>query len=201
MSQDNITDLLNKWLTGDEKARNELFDLVYDDLRVMAKRYLARENPGHTLRPTALVNEAYLKVQAYNAKEWESRAHFYALFSRVMRHILVDHARHKLTQKGGADLKRVSLDEVGEVSERDYVTLIELNTLLDRLSKHDVLASSVFDLKHFTGLTADEIADVLEINLTKVNRSLKYAKLWLQRELKSTEDGLASMEHLQEPAL
>jgi RNA polymerase sigma factor (TIGR02999 family) len=200
VAQDNITDLLNKWLTGDEKARNELFDIVYDNLRVMAQRYMARESPGHTLRPTALVNEAYMKVQAYDAKQWQSRAHFYAIFARSMRQVLVDHARAKLTEKRGGDLKRVPLDEIGAVPDKYYVTLIELDSLLDRLTQDDALASSVFHLKHFIGLTAAEIADVLEVNVTKVNRSLKYAKLWLQRELKSNEDGLTSIGYLHEPA-
>lgn len=201
MPQGDITQLLNKWLTGDEEARNELFDTVYDNLRGMAKRYMVRENPGHTLRPTALVNEAYIKVQAYKPKQWQSRAHFYAVFARTMRQILVDHARAKLTEKRGGGQQKVSLDEIGDVPDKYYVTLIELDSLLDRLTQKDALASSVFHLKHFIGLTADEISAVLEINVTKVNRSLGYAKLWLQRALKTNENGSASMEFLPEPVV
>jgi RNA polymerase sigma factor (TIGR02999 family) len=200
-SQGDITQLLNQWLSGDEAARSRLFDTVYDNLRRMAKRYMARENPGHTLRPTALVNEAYLKVQAYTPKEWQSRAHFYAVFARTMRQVLVDHARAKLTEKRGGPFQRVSLEDAGEVPDKYYVTLIELDAVLDQLTQEHPLASSVFHLKHFIGQTADEIAVVLEISVTKVNRSLRYAKLWLQRALKTEEKTTASGVYLQEPAL
>lgn len=157
MPHGDITQLLNKWLTGDEVARNELFDTVYDNLRGMAKRYMVRENPGHTLRPTALVNEAYIKIQAYKPKQWQSRAHFYAIFARTMRQILVDHARAKLTGKRGGDQQKVSLDEIGDVADKYYVTLIELDGLLDQLTHENSLASSVFHLRHFIGLTADDL--------------------------------------------
>ena len=187
-----ITNLLNKWLTGDETARNELFAVVYDNLRDMAKRYMAREKPGHTLRPTALVNEAYIKIQAYNPGRWQNRAHFYAVFARAMRQILVDHAREKSAEKRGRGLTRTSFDEVEDIPDKHYVTLLKLDDVLDQLTKEDPIASSVFHLKHFIGLTASEISAVLEINVTKVNRSLKYAKLWLQSALRSDESGSTS---------
>lgn len=199
MIRADITNLLNKWLSGDEAARNELFDVVYDNLRDMAKRYMVRERPGHTLRPTDLVNEAYLKIQAYNPSRWQSRAHFFAVFARSMRHILVDHARHRVTARGGAGLTKVSLDEIDEVPAKHYFTLIRLDGLLDQLTENDPVASSVFHLKHFTGLTAGEISAVLEINVTKVNRSLRYAKLWLQSALKTDENNSTSKESLPEP--
>lgn len=192
MTQGDITNLLNKWLSGDEAARNELFDVVYDNLRGMAKRYMAHEKPGHTLRPTALVNEAYIKVQAYNPRQWQNRAHFYAVFARAMRHILVDHARLKLAGKRGGGVTPIPLDEIGDVPDKHYVTLIKLDGLLDQLTENNPLASSVFHLKHFIGLTADEISAVLEINVTRVNRSLQYAKLWLQSVLKTDESGSTS---------
>ena len=192
MTRADITDLLNKWLTGDEAARNELFDVVYDNLRGMAKRYMIREKPGHTLRPTALVNEAYIKIQAYNPRQWENRAHFYAVFARAMRQILVDHVRGKLTDKRGGELARIPLDEIGEIPDKHYVTLIKLDGLLDQLTHEDSVASSVFHLRHFIGLTADEISAVLEINVTKVNRKLRYARLWLQSALKTGESGSTS---------
>ena len=192
MTQGEITNLLNKWLTGDEAARNELFDVVYDNLREMARRYMAREKPGHTLQPTALVNEAYIKVQAYNPQRWQNRAHFYAVFARAMRQILVDHIRGKLTERRGGSVIKIPLDETGEVPDKHYVTLLKLDGLLDQLTEADAIASSVFHLKHFIGLTAAEISAVLEINVTKVNRSLKYAKLWLQSALKTEDSGSAS---------
>ncbi len=199
MTRVDITNLLNKWLSGDEAAKNELFDVVYDNLRDMAKRYMMREKPGHTLRPTDLVNEAYIKVQAYNPRQWQNRAHFFAVFARCMRHILVDHARHKLTATGGAGLTRIPLDEIGDVPAKHYFTLIKLDGLLDQLTERHPIASSVFHLKHFMGLTADEISAVLEVNVTKVNRSLRYAKLWLQSALKTDESGLTANESLAEP--
>lgn len=198
MTRDDITNLLNKWLSGDEAARNELFDIVYDTLRDLAKRYMVREKPGHTLRPTALVNEAYLKVQAYHPGHWQNRAHFYAVFSRAMRQILVDHARGKLTDKRGGGVPPLPLDEIN-VPDKHYVTLIKLDALLDELTQTDPIASSVFHLKHFTGFTADEISAALEINVTKVNRSLRFAKLWLQKALKTHESGSTSKESLPEP--
>jgi RNA polymerase sigma-70 factor, ECF subfamily len=194
VTQADITNLLNKWLTGDEGARNELFDIVYDNLRDMARRYMVREKPGHTLRPTDLVHEAYLKIQAYNPRHWQNRAHFYAIFARAMREILVDHARGKLTEKRGRGLIRIPLDEIGDVPDKHYATLIKLDSVLDQLTQADSIASSVFHLKHFTGLTAEEISAVLEINVTKVNRSLRYAKLWLQSALKTDESGSTSKE-------
>lgn len=192
MTDAEITNLLNKWLSGDEAAKNELFDVVYDNLRAMAKRYMAREKPDHTLRPTALVNEAYLRIQAYNPGRWQSRAHFYAVFSLAMRNILVDHARGKLTERRGGGFTKVPLDEIEDVPDKHYVTLIKLDSLLDQLTEIDPIASSVFHLKHFIGLTAEEISAVLEINVTKVNRSLRYAKLWLQNALKTDDSGSTS---------
>jgi RNA polymerase sigma-70 factor, ECF subfamily len=191
-----ITNLLNQWLSGDEDARNELFDVVYDNLRDMAKRYMMREKPGHTLRPTDLVNEAYIRIQSYNPDHWQNRAHFFAVFARSMRHILVDHARQKLSSRRGGGLTKISLDDIDEVPAKHYFTLIKLDGLLDRLTEIHPIASSVFHLKHFTGLTAGEISAVLEINVTKVNRSLRYAKLWLQSELKTDENGSASNDSL-----
>lgn len=199
MTRADITKLLNKWLTGDEAARNELFDLVYDNLRAMAKRYMMREKAGHSFRPTDLVNEAYIRVQAYNPEQWQNRAHFFAVFARTMRHVLVDHARRKLSARRGGDLIKIPLDEVGDVPDKHYVTLINLDGLLDKLTEEDPIASSVFHLKHFMGLTAAEISAILEINVTKVNRSLRYAKSWLQRALRTNKDGSTSNGSLPEP--
>lgn len=194
-----ITNLLNKWLTGDEAARNEVFDLVYDSLRDMAKRYMMREKPGHTMRPTDLVNEAYIKLQSYNPGQWENRAHFFAVYARAMRNILVDHARHKLTATGGAGLTKIPIDGIIDVPDKHYVKLIKLDGVLDRLTEKDPVASSVFHLKHFIGLTAQEISGVLEINVTKVNRKMRYAKVWLQSALETDEKGSTSKRISAEP--
>jgi DNA-directed RNA polymerase specialized sigma24 family protein len=116
-----------------------------------------------------------------------------------MRQILVDHARGKLTERRGGGITNIPLDEIGDVPDKHYVTLIKLDSLLDQLTEIDAIASSVFHLKHFIGLTADEISAVLEISVTKVNRSLRYAKLWLQSALKTDESGSTSKKSLPEP--
>lgn len=183
---DDITQLLNKWLAGDNAARDELFRAVHGNLRKMAARYMARENPGHTLRSGALVNDAYIRIEGSRPKQWQNRAHFYAVFALTMRWILVDHARAKRTIRRGGAYKRVPLEDAAVLPDK-YVALLELDAVLNELSRDNPLASGVFHLKHFIGLTSSEIADVLHINVARVSRSWKYAQLWLQRALKSKE--------------
>lgn len=182
-----ITQLLNKWLAGDDEAREELFRAVHNNLRKMAARYMARENPGHTLRSGALVNDAYIRVEASRPKTWQNRAHFYAVFALTMRWTLVDHARAKRTVRRGGAYKRVPLEDAASLPDK-YVTLLGLDAVLNELSRDNPLASGVFHLKHFIGLTSAEIADVLHISVARVNRSWKYAQLWLQRALKSKDE-------------
>lgn len=179
-----ITQLLNKWLAGDDEARDELFRAVHDNLRKMAARYMARENPGHTLRSGALVNDAYIRIEASRPNKWQNRAHFYAVFALTMRWILVDHARAKRTIRRGGAYRRVPLEDAAPLPNK-YVTLLELDAVLDELSRDNPLASGVFHLKHFIGLTSSEVAEVLHIGVSRVNRSWKYAQLWLQRALKN----------------
>jgi RNA polymerase sigma factor (TIGR02999 family) len=145
---------------------------------------MARENAGHTLGPTDLVHQAYVKLHRYHPQRWQSRAHFYAIFSRAMRQILVDHARAKRTKKRGGAVQPLPLDEVGDVPDKYYQTLLDLDSLLEPLAQDNDAANSVFQLKHFGGLSSKEIAEATGMSLAKVNRSWKYAELWLQRELK-----------------
>jgi RNA polymerase sigma factor (TIGR02999 family) len=180
-----ITQLLNKWLGGDVTAEDDLFRLIHNDLRRKAKSYMGRENPGHTLGPTDLVHQAYLKLRRYHPERWQSRAHFYAVFSNAMRQTLVDHARAKRFKKRGGGVKPISLDEAGDVPDKYYQTLLDLDPLLGLLAHDNPDASNVFQLKYFGGLSSNEIAEATGMSLAKVNRSWKYAELWLQRELKS----------------
>lgn len=185
MAEGDITKLLKKWFTGDEGAANELFDLVYANLHRIAAGYMAHERRGHTLSPTALVHDAYLKMRAGRSGRWLNSAHFYAHFALNMRQILVDHARAKQTIKRGAEFQFVSLEEAGDPPGKHYATLVELNPLLDRLTQDNDQASAVFQYRHFIGLTAAETAGILKIDVSKVNLSWNYAKHWLERELQA----------------
>jgi len=149
---------------------------------------MARENPGHTFGPTDLLNQAYLKIQGYDPGRWVNRAHFFGVFGRAMRHILVDHARRRQTDVHGGAYQHIRLDDAGEVDGKYDWGLIDLDPILDRLTQKDAEASGIFHMKYFTGLTADEIAKELNISVGKVNRSLHLSKRWLQRELKRSSN-------------
>jgi len=182
-----ITRLLNKCLEGDIDAENDLFRLIHSELRRRARNYMARENPGHSMGPTDLVHQAYLKLQKYQPERWNSRAHFYATFSRAMRQILVDHARAKQTEKRGGSIQRVPLEEAGDVPDKYYQTLLDLDPLLGELAKDNPDANVVFHLEHFGGLTRDQISEVTGMSRKKVDGSWRYAERWLQRALKSKD--------------
>lgn len=185
MTDGEITRLLNKCLEGDIDAENDLFRLIHSELHRRAKSYMARENPGHSMGPTDLVHQAYLKLHKYQPERWNSRAHFYATFSRAMRQILVDHARAKRTDKRGGSLQRVPLEDAGNVPDKDYQTLLDLDRFLEDLAKDNPDANVVFHLKHFGDLTLDQISEITGLSRKKVGGSWKYAELWLNRELKS----------------
>lgn len=192
MSSGDITTLLNEWLAGDEEAKNSLFEVIYPELHRIADMYLRRERPNHSLQATALVNEAYLKVQQYHPDKWQSRAHFYAVCARAMRQILVDHARKHITDKEGGKYQKVPMEEGQEFADKHsqyYVTLIEIDMAIDKLSNENSQASYVVQLKEFFGMTAKEIAETLDTSESTVNRSLAFAKIWLERELSSTQFG------------
>jgi len=182
-----ITRLLNKCLEGDIQAEDDLFSLIHAELRRRARSYMARESPGHSMGPTDLVHQAYLKLQKYQPTRWNSRAHFYATFSRAMRQILVDHARAKRTEKRGGAMQRVPLEDAGDVPDKYYQTLLDLDALLGVLAQDNPDANVVFHLKHFGGLTPDQITEITGMSRRKVDRSWKYADLWLKRALKSKD--------------
>jgi RNA polymerase sigma-70 factor, ECF subfamily len=183
-----VTQLLADWSRGDAAALNRLMPLVYEELRRLARRYLSRERPGHTLQTTALVNEAYLRLVGQREAHWQNRAHFFAVSAQVMRHILVDHARgHARVKRGGA-LARLSLDEAAEMSPGRAGELLALDEALRALEQVDARRGRVVELRYFGGLSIEETAEVLRVKPITVSRDWRWAKAWLYREL--TERGV-----------
>jgi RNA polymerase sigma factor (TIGR02999 family) len=180
--QQQVTRLLHEMSSGNKQACDELMPLVYDQLRRLASRCLLAERPGHTLRATALVHEAYLRL-AVAELEWNDRIQFYAVAARVMRHILVDHARSHNRQKRGSGAEMVALDEAVVVGEDSSLDLLELDQALQRLAAVDPRKSAIIELLFFGGLTYDESAAALNISPATLHRDLKMAKAWLYREL------------------
>lgn len=182
--QQQVTRLLREWGGGNKQALDLLMPLVYGQLRKLASRCLAAERPGHTLRATALVNEAYLRLVESDAT-FNDRVHFYAVAARMLRHILVDHARTNNRQKRGAGAERLTLDEAIMVGA-PQPQLLELDEALNRLAARDKRKSEIVELLFFGGLTYDETAAALGISPATVHRELTMAKAWLHRELAAT---------------
>jgi RNA polymerase sigma factor (TIGR02999 family) len=176
-----VTTLLRQWSAGDKEALDQLMPLVYDQLRKLASRCLASERPGHTLRATALVNEAYLRLIDAGA-DFNDRVHFFAVSARLLRQILVDHARAHGRQKRGAGAQKLTLDESVLVAP-DQPGLLDLDDALNRLAANDQRKSEAVELFYFGGLTYHEIAVALGISPATVHRELRMAKAWLYTEL------------------
>jgi RNA polymerase sigma factor (TIGR02999 family) len=183
-SPESITQLLTKWSGGDETALEELMPLVYQELRRLAGNYLRRERPGHTLQPTALVNEAYLRLVDQKSARWQNRAQFYGIAAQLMRRILVDHARVKHANKrGGSDQQRLSITSAGELAVKPHLDLLALHEAMEELAEFDAQQSRVVELKFFGGLSIEEIAEVLGVGHATVERDWKMARAWLRRKL------------------
>lgn len=178
-----ITGLLLRWRQGDKGALDALAPLVYRDLRRMAARLLRGERPEHTLQPTALVHEAYLKLVGQHPIDWQNRSHFFAVAASAMRQILVDHARRHQRVKRGAGAAVVPLDEAWVFVPGRSIELLALDRALDRLASLDARKVRVVELRFFAGLNNNEIAEVLEISPNTVMRDWKMAKAWLRREM------------------
>ena len=177
-----VTRLLQEWSGGNKEALDRLMPLVYDQLRVLASRCLSAERPEHTLRATALVNEAYLRL--VNAElAFNDRVHFYAVAARLLRHILVDHAKSLNRAKRGGGVYKLSLDEALVVGQAAPSGILDLDEALQRLAVHDSRKAEVVELLFFGGLTYDEAAAMLNISAATVHRELRMAKAWLHREL------------------
>ena len=181
-----ITRLLQEWQEGNQQALERLMPLVYNELHVLASRYLSRERRGHTLQATALVNEAYLKLAGQRAADWQNRTHFYGIAAQLMRRILVDHARHDGRLKRGGDAPKLSIDDASPAAADpgvDVVDALELDRALSRLETLDPQQGRVVELRFFGGLTIQETADVMKLSPGTVKRDWTVARAWLYREL------------------
>lgn len=176
-----ISQLLIAWGKGDEQALEKLTPLVYRELHKLAARYMRRENPGHTLQTSALVNEAYLKLVDQKRVHWQNRAHFFGVAAQLMRRILVDHARTHARAKRGGDASVVSLDEVAVVSQERAAELLALDEALTGLAEIDPNKSRIVEMKFFGGLSTEEAAEVLGVSSRTIEREWRKAKAWLYR--------------------
>jgi RNA polymerase sigma factor (TIGR02999 family) len=179
-----ITQLLHRIKEGDEQALDRLLPLVYDELRSLARSHLSRERPGHTLGPTALVHEAYLRLERQEAVRPETRAHFFAIASNTMRRILVEYARARKRVKRGGGAEHLSLDEARSalsVEEADEV--LALNDALEGLTKINDRGSRIVEMRYFGGLSVEETAEALGLSVRTVHRAWVSARAWLQKEM------------------
>jgi len=181
-SQD-VTQLLLEWRNGNERALDRLMPLVYDELRRLAASYMRRERPDHTLQPTALLNEAYLRLVDQTRIAWQGRAHFFGIAAQMMRRILLDHARQLKAAKRGSGGSKLPLEAALGEPERQDVDVIALDEALTRLEELDPRQSRVVELRFFAGLEVNEVAEVLGISRATVNREWAIARTWLYREI------------------
>ena len=183
-SAEGITQLLVDWSRGDQKALDKLMPLVYSELRRLAGNYLRRERAGHTLQPTALVNEAYLKLVDQKNAHWQNRAQFFGVSAQLMRRVLVDHARaHQAAKRGGSDQQRLSITSAERLVQQPEVDLLALHEALEELTAIDPQQGRIVELKFFGGLSIEETAEVMKIGHATVERDWKMARAWLRRKL------------------
>jgi RNA polymerase sigma-70 factor (ECF subfamily) len=178
-----VTELLAAWGQGDESALQRLVPLVHAELHRLARRQMSHERRDHTLQTSALVNEAYLRLIDLSRVRWQDRAHFFAMSSRLMRRILVDHARARKSVKRDIGAERVSFDEALAVSNESSVDLVALDEALQALEAIDPRKSQVIEMRFFGGLSIEETAEALQVSPETVKRDWRLAKLWLLREL------------------
>jgi len=190
--QASVTDLLLRARAGDSSALADVFPLIYDELRTIAERQLWNERHGHTLSPTALVHEAYIRLIDYNRMEWSGRVHFLRVAATAMRRILVDHARGQRSLKRGGGLRRVSIDAVQLSADEQVELLIAVDSALEKLERHDARQAQVVECRFFGGMTEEETAEALGIGLRTVKRDWAKAKSWLYREI-SGDDASAQL--------
>jgi len=188
-SADNVTRLLDDLSMGKEHAFDELMPVVHAELRRRAGHYLRRERQNHTLQPTALVNEAFMKLVEQRSVRWQNRAHFFAVASQAMRRILVDHARTHRRIKRGGSAPQVTLDEAMIVAESRSIDLLALDEALERLTALDERQARVVELRFFGGLSVEETAEVLKISPATIKREWSMAKAWLHAELNAKAPG------------
>ena len=175
--------LLAAWANGDQTALEKLLPLVSAELHRLAHYYMSREQAGHTLQTTALVNEAYLRLADQKHTRWQNRSHFFAIAAQIMRRILVDHARGLRAIKRGGDFERIPLEEATSLNRELPVDLVALDNALVKLNEFDSRKHQVVELRYFGGLTVDETAEVLKVSAVTVMRDWGLAKAWLRREI------------------
>ena len=183
MASAQVTDLLHAWGEGDETALHQLVPLLESELRRLARAYMARERPGHTLQPTALVNEAFLRLVDAQGVRWHGRAHFFGIAARLMRRVLVDHARARGFQKRGGGAQTVPLETTILVSRAPDIALLDLDDALDALAEVDERKAKVVEMRFFGGMTVEETAGALGVSGDTVKRDWRLAKLWLLKTL------------------
>jgi RNA polymerase sigma factor (TIGR02999 family) len=182
-SSENVSQLLVKWGEGDQAAFDKLMPLVYTELRRLASNYLRRERKNHTLQPTALVNEAYLKLVDQKAR-WQNRAQFYGVAAQLMRRILVDHARqHQAAKRGGTNQQRLSITSAREIAKTPEVDVLAVHEALEELKQFDPQQERIVELRFFGGLSIEEAAEVLGVGHATVERDWRMARAWLRQKL------------------
>jgi RNA polymerase sigma factor (TIGR02999 family) len=177
-----VSTLLRAWTNGDQTALDRLTPIVYHELHRLARRYMRRERPGHSLQTTALVNEAYMRLADYKRMQWQDRAHFFAVSSQLMRRILVEHARRHNLKRGG-DVKHISLEDAAVVDGNRTPDLVALDEAMNALEQFDPRKVRVVEMRFFGGLSVEETAEVLKVSAVTVMRDWSTAKAWLHREL------------------
>jgi RNA polymerase sigma factor (TIGR02999 family) len=182
-----VTQLLIDWGNGDQVALDTLLPLVDEELRRLASRYMRRENPGHTLQTSALVNEAYLRLIEQKSVHWQNRAQFFGIAAQLMRRILVDHARSHQYAKRGGGAQRVLLDEAAMVTQERAAGLVALHEALMELSAMDERKGRIVEMKFFGGLTTEEVAEVLQVTPRTIEREWRKAKAWLHHAVSNEE--------------
>jgi RNA polymerase sigma factor (TIGR02999 family) len=184
-SAHDVTALLVDWSHGDRRALDQLLPLVYAELRRIAARQLRKERLGHTLQPTALVHEVYLRIVDQRRVDWHDRAHFFGVAAQIMRRILVDHARRHRAHKRGDGVQCVSVEDARDIPASNEIPILALDHALDRLERIDAELARIVELRAFGGLTIEEAAHVLQVSPSTVKRDWRTAKAWLTRELGS----------------
>lgn len=179
-----ITPLLVNWRQGNETALAELLPIVYQELRKIADSYLRRERSDHTLQPTALINEAYLRLVDQSMPQWQNRAHFYGVAAQLMRQILVEHARAQMTQKRGSGADQLELDDALNYAPEKAAELVALDDALNSLAEFDERKSRLIELRYFGGLSVEETAHVMNVSTATVSREQRLAQAWLKQALR-----------------
>lgn len=192
-SHESVTALLTAWQRGERSALDRLIPIIYEDLRRMAARHMRSERAGHTLQPTALLNEAFLRLNREQHQPWENRAHFFAVAAKTMRNLLVDYARAAARDKrGGGTAVHVGIEEAASVTVAEPVMLIALDNALHRLAEIDPRAGLIVELRYFVGMGNDQIAEVLDVSEKTVRREWHSARAWLEAELRNCPSYVSS---------